>query len=169
MILIFSLSVSGQNGGQSPENNSVKLEYAGFQQVRVTNKQECTAVIRVDYSGTVFTRTIPGNSSILVATPQVGLFKAKTTTNCGVADFGFVELSLTSQLLPVRFVKFSANPQGYGNKVLISFEIAEATDVKQFNVQLSRDGSTWQTFTIIWPDNLQINKTYNMMLVLPKK
>lgn len=162
------MAAHAQNGGQFPENSSVKLEFAGYGKTRVYNKQSCESSIRITYGGTNWDITVPGNSSQLVNTPIPGKITAKALTNCGSTDFGLVELTITAQLLPVKFVSFKAVPKGQ-NRVLIQFEVAEATNVQQFNVELSIDGINWQTVTIIWPDDLQPNRTYSTIVSLNKK
>jgi hypothetical protein len=50
--LFFITAGMSQNGGQYPENNSVKLEYLGGGKIKVTNKQSCESIIHVNDSKT---------------------------------------------------------------------------------------------------------------------
>lgn len=169
--LILSLSIifsNAQNGGQYAENNSVRIEFVGYGTTKVVNKQSCEAVIRVTYNSTTTNYTIPGLGFITISTPVAGSVRAKATTNCGNADFGNVEFTITTQLLPVKFVSLKAEPIG-NNELQVTFEVAEATNVKQYNIQVSKDGVNWQTVTIVWPDNIQPNKIYSTKVSLSGK
>lgn len=168
LLMLVTLSISAQNGGQAPENNSVKIEFAGYGQCKLINKQSCEAVIRVSYNNSTVNYTVPGNSSILIPTPVPGKIQAKTTTNCGAADFGNVEFTLTAAILPVKFISFKTSALS-GNKVKVQFEIGEASNVKQFNIQVSLDGKEWTTVALVWPDNVQPNRLYEVIVDLSKK
>jgi hypothetical protein len=93
LLMMITITAMAQNGGQAPENNSVKLEFAGFSQTKLWNKQSCEAVIRVKYNNTETDYTIAGNSFVMIPTPLPLKITAKTTTNCGSADFGLVQIS----------------------------------------------------------------------------
>jgi hypothetical protein len=147
-ILILSLLITmdgmAQNGGQYPENSSVKLEYIGGAKVVVSNKQSCTSVIRLNDSQTEGDITIAGNSSfiyILPANLTTNIrVKAKSTTNCGSTDFGWVELYLSA--LPLKFVGFDLT-NDYGTLCTAKFTVADVVNVKQFYILVSTDGITW--------------------------
>jgi len=168
MFVMLSMAAYSQNGGQAPENNSVKLEFAGAFQCKLWNKQSCGAVITVKYNNTTTDYTVPGNSFVLFNTPVPSKITAKTTTNCGSADFGLVELNVTAQLLPVKFVSFKTTPL-YGNRIKVQFEIGEASNVKQFNIQVSKDGREWTTVALVWPDAIQPNRLYEVIVDLTKR
>lgn len=148
-----------QNGGQYPENNSVKLELVGTS-VKVTNKQSCESVIRVAYAQTEVDLTIAGNSSIIFMPPAaVATVKAKCTTNCGNTDFGWVELSLSA--MPTKFASYDF--QAIGNKkVLVTFETAETSNVKQYNILISTDGVNYRKLDSIKADLVTPNRTYSI-------
>lgn len=166
ILMMLTIAVYSQNGGQSQENNSVKLEYAGASQTKLTNKQAGgAAVITVKYNNASTDYTVAALSSILLSTPIAGKITAKTTTNWGDADFGLVELTLTAQLLPVKFVSLKVAPLG-NNEALVEFEIAEATNVSKFNIQASSDGKTWRNVTVVLPDNIQPNRLYQAKINL---
>lgn len=148
-----------QNGGQYPENNSVKLEWVGTS-VKITNKQSCESVIRVAYAQTEVDLTIAGNSSIIFMPPAaVATVKAKCTTNCRNTDFGWVELSLSA--MPTKFVSYDF--QAIGNKeVLVTFETAETSNVKQYNILISTDGVNYRKLDSIKADLVTPNRTYSI-------
>lgn len=148
-----------QNGGQFPENNSVKLEWSGTS-VLVTNKQTCESVIRVSYAQSDVDLTIAANSSVIFMPPAaVATVKAKNTTNCGNSDFGQVELSLSA--MPVKFVSFDF--KAVGNKeVLVTFTTAETSNIKQYNILISTDGVTYHKIDSVKADLVTPNRTYSL-------
>jgi hypothetical protein len=143
---LIGISINGmaQNGGQYPENNSVKLEYIGGGKVKVTNKQAVTSIIRLNDSQTEGDLSIPANSFALYILPPNLLtnihIKAKCTTNAGNTDFGWVELYLSS--LPLKFVNFNLT-NDYGTLCTAKFTVADVVNVKQFYIFVSTDGITW--------------------------
>ena len=157
--IIFMTTAIAQNGGQFPENNSVKLEWVGTS-VKVTNKQPCESVIRVSYAQSDVDLTIPGNSSIIFMPPAaVATIKAKNTTNCGNSDFGQVELSLSA--MPVKFVSFDF--KAIGNKeVLVTFTTAETSNIKQYNILISTDGVNYHKIDSVKADLVAPNRTYSL-------
>lgn len=112
--LAASLSTFAQNGGQSNENNSVKIEFGGFTQngysiIKVLNKQSCVADIQTKANGVTTIKSYQPNSMDTVHLMLTGTnakVQSKTTTNCGGADFGQVELNLNIVALPVTFKYF---------------------------------------------------------------
>lgn len=173
--LIFSLlmatTITGmaQNGGQFPENGSVKIQYAGGRNFNIYNKQSCSSQIEVKVNNNAVDTllTVPGNSFVIYTLPAVISpnnvdLKAKTTTNCGGTDFGYVELFVAS--LPVTFTSFNAALIS-GNQYQITFEVGNPSHVKSYNVQQSTDGITWKTITVILPDD---RSKYSIKLNLQK-
>jgi hypothetical protein len=160
-----------QNGGQAPENNSVKLEYAGnisgIYYVKVTNKQSCESEIKVNDGQTESTITVSGNGTYMFPLPA-GItgnlkVKAKNTTACNNTDYGWIELSLVG--LPVKFVSFNTTRIS-DTEFWVNFEIAEATNVKHFNIKASTDGKIFKTIAIVFPDELQPNRKYSVKINL---
>lgn len=162
---ILTMTGISQNGGQYPENNSVKLEWAGTS-VKITNKQSCQSIIRVSYSQSSIDLTIPGNSSVIFMPPAaVATIKAKNTTNCGNSDFGVVELTLTS--MPVKFTSFDF--QAIGNKeVLVTFETAETSNIKQYNILISTDGVNYIAIDTVKADKSAPNRKYSIKINITK-
>jgi hypothetical protein len=161
LALLIGININGmaQNGGQYPENNSVKLEWSGTS-VLVTNKQSCESVIRVSYAQSDVDLTIPGNSSVIFMPPAaVATIKAKNTTNCGSSDFGQVELSLSA--MPVKFVSFDFTPVG-NKEVSVTFETAETSNIKMYYILISRDGINYQRIDSIPADKVIVNRKYSI-------
>jgi hypothetical protein len=155
LLTAISISSFAQNGGQFPENGSVKLEYIGGGKVMVYNKQSCEAVINVKDGIAESNLTVPGNSygvyTISAGLTSNFIVKAKTTTNCGGTDFGNVELFIAS--LPVTFTSIGTEFISYGN-YWVNFEIADPKNVKQYNIQVSYDGGkSWVNKALLWPED----------------
>lgn len=163
-----------QNGGQLNENPSVKMEYVsvinGVTTLKITNKQN--GVVEIQTKAGNEERVKSYNALSADTIKFVGLtgtnvkIQSKALTNLGTTDYGNVELFLNINSLPVKFVSFKSvlTPDGDAQ---ITFEIAEAVNVKQFNVKMSKDGKTWQTVAIIFPDELQPNRIYSTKVKLP--
>lgn len=156
---IFMMSGMAQNGGQSPENNSVKLEWIGTS-VKVTHKQLCDGQVRLSYATSDVDIAIPANSSIIFMPPAgTATIKAKALTNCGSADFGWVELSLSA--MPVKFVFFDF--EAVGNKeVLVTFKTAETSNIKRYNILISTDGLSYTRIDSVKADAVTPNRTYSI-------
>jgi hypothetical protein len=136
--LIGSLLISNsmaQNGGQYPENNSLKLEYLGGGKIKITNKQSCESIVKVNDSKSEADVTIAGNSSLIYQLSPTLIsnihIKAKNTTNCGNSDYGYVELFLAS--LPLKFISFTTTRIS-NTEFWVNFEVGEVQNVKQFNI-----------------------------------
>lgn len=169
LTLVLGISKIGmaQNGGQFPENGSVKLEYIGGGNVKVYNKQSCQAYIKVNDGMTEAIMNIPGNSFALF-TITSGLttnftVKAKTTTNCGSTDFGLVELIIAA--LPLKFVSFSTTRIS-DTEFWVNFEIADVSNVNRINIKASTNGEIYRTIALVFPDNLQPNRKYSVKVNL---
>jgi hypothetical protein len=171
-LTISTLFAIAQNGGQFNENNGLRLDYAGVQSgthyVQITNKLNKQVLVKVDYAGQFTEVTIPANGVHmwpLGNNPVSFLIRAKNLY-CTSNDCGWVELCLTG--LPVKFTNFTCRHLS-GDDFLIDFVIAEASNVKQFNVQLSLDGKTYKDIAVVWPDTLQPNKKYSIKVKIKKQ
>lgn len=155
---ILTMAGIAQNGGQYPENNSVKLEWAGTS-VRVTNKQSCESLIKISYAQSEVNVTVAANSSIIFMPPAaIATVKAKAVTNCGSTDFGWVELSLTA--MPVKFVSFDFVAIG-DKKVVVEFTTAETSNIRQYNILMSIDGINYICIDSIKADAVTPNRKYS--------
>lgn len=150
-----------QNGGQHPENNSVKLEWSGTS-VKITNKQSCESVIKVAYSQSEVNLTIPGNSSFIFMPPAaIATVKAKCTTNCGNTDFGWVELKLTA--MPVKFVSFDFIPVG-NKEVVVTFNTTETSHIRRYDILISTDGVNYWAIDSVKADQVIPNRAYSIKI-----
>jgi len=167
-LALCSLLTLAQNGGQYSENPSIRLEYAGAQgstfYVRIVNKKTVQITVKVDYAGQFTNVTIPASGTYMWPLGTSLVINAKNL-DCGGNDCGWVELCITS--LPAKFTQFTCEHIS-GDDYLIKFTIAEAKNVKQFNVQLSIDGKTYNDVALTWPDELQPNKQYQLKIKIKR-
>lgn len=174
LLMAFVASVTtlcAQNGGQANENNSVRIEFAGATEgkavIKAYNKQGCAADIKVSVNNVSFIKTIAANASdtFQFAGPFVGTtrIQAKTQTNCGSADFGNVELSLELGSLPIKF-RSVVSKRLAPDLIEITFDVEEAEGINYYNVQVSRDGRRWKTYTVVFPDTTRPNTVYKIKI-----
>lgn len=104
--------VNAQNGGQINENPSAKMELIsvnnGITTLKITNKQDCTADIQTKALSVIRVKSYaPLASDTIQIVGLVGTdvkIQSKTLTNCGIADFGQIELMLNINDLPVKII-----------------------------------------------------------------
>lgn len=100
-----------QNGGQFNENNSVRLQYMGYNSsthtFKIVNKQNCEVILRtrVDQESPIDMPTLP-KDSFYVNVPRVNpgnvKFRVKTETACSQnIDMGWIELNTSGFALPL--------------------------------------------------------------------
>lgn len=110
-LMAWACAVNAQNGGQLNENPSVKMEFVSkignITTMKITNKQNCSAEIQTKVSGYECVKLYaPMTSDTVQLVGLIGTnvkIQSKALTNCGVADFGQVELFLNINDLPVKF------------------------------------------------------------------
>jgi hypothetical protein len=167
LLIGFSSTLMAQNGGQLPENNTAKLEYIGAGKIKLTNKQPFSCDFRINDTKTESDVTIPANSFYTYQLPPDLIsnihFKAKCITNNGITDLGWIELKLSS--LPLKFVSFKTTRLS-NTEFMVNFEVAEVSNVKQFNIKASTDGKVYKTIAILFPDDLQPNRMYSVKVNL---
>ncbi len=70
---------------------------------------------------------------------------------------------------PVTFVDAPHVIAVYPNYVTVQFAVANQSEMKQYNIQLSNDqGKTWYTAEIVIPDNTVVGATYTVNVNLKK-
>jgi hypothetical protein len=158
-----------QNGGQSAESSSLRLERVGTTSdnkviVKITNKQSCTADIKLKHNGQFRTKTVTalGWDTVQVTVPDFEI-EAKPLTNCGNhMDMGWVELELC-QALPVKFEWITATTLDK-HTVRLQFKLEEV-DGTELYVQLSTDGRLFKRVRIVTPD-MKVNQIYTVIIKL---
>jgi len=110
MVLVTSLSMFAQNGGQSNENPVIKIDFVSYSNnqttVKITNKQAITVSVEVKADKQTVTKVLAANTSDNVS--FIGLegpiFKIKAKAlNAEAGVYGQVELTFNIQDVPVKF------------------------------------------------------------------
>ena len=173
-MLLPVLGFAQGNGGITNENASAKIEWVGIAPTgdyiaRVYNKQNCTTDMTVQWGGTARFRekSIPsgGSDTFWINTPPTPncFLGAKPRTMCtNTADRGTVELNVC-QIMPVKF----SNVVGQrinSNSIRLTFTAEEDLNLKQYNIQYSLDGKTFNTVTILFPNGIEGKKTYSLII-----
>jgi hypothetical protein len=100
-----------QNGGQFNENNSIRLQYLGYNSgthtFKIVNKQNCEVTIRtkVDTESAIDMQTL-SNDSFYVNVPRSNpgnvKFRVKSETSCSQnIDMGWLEINTSGFTLPL--------------------------------------------------------------------
>ena len=170
MMIASTLNLSAQNGGMSNENAALKIEYSGMNNgmtvVKVTNKDTCTADMRVQWAQHIRNKDVAALSSDTFQLPtQPSCFIMATSSSpCRNVYYGQVELNYC-QALPITF-EYIYVKQISDRIVNIQFKVAEADGTDRFNIQLSKDGVNFKTVSVVLPDAIQTNRIYNVNIKL---
>jgi hypothetical protein len=164
ILLIIAIGSFAQNGGQSNESTSLKIEQIGYGNdqayIIVTNKQSCTSNVEVKFNGLTKIYTVSGKEidTVFVPAPIGTKIKAKPLTGCGSFDNGNLELTIFPSALPVKFVSFIATE----NKGKVTLQwIAEEEQVSHYIIQESLNGTDWNNTALIFSDNGNYSYTDN--------
>lgn len=173
LMLLPVLGFSQGNGGITNENTSTKIEWVGQNSgkyiVRVTNKQNCAADMRVQWggNGSFRVKNIAANSSDTFwvspnSSPNCFL-GAKPETACSNSmEMGTVELNVC-QALPVTFTSIVGQRVGPRSVKLI-FTAEEDSQTKQYNIQYSLNGKTFETIKVLFPNGVVGGKQYSTIV-----
>ena len=163
LFLLIGIGAVAQNGGQTNENNSIKIEAFGITGdgspiVLVTNKNTCASDCQVFRGQDARTKTIPPLASDTFVLPSSTCrVTAKNLTNCGSTDYGQVETNICN-ILPLRFEQLRVQRTGV-NTAQVSFKIVDLSDHKLY-IQLSKDGINYKRIGIEVPSSAKIGDTY---------
>lgn len=162
---LLRTQAQGQNGGQSTESASLKLELAGTTNyravIKATNKQNCFVNVKFDHNGQTIIKPIPpfGSDTIHITLPEC-IIKAKPMTNCGNnADMGWVELNVCVAL-PIKF-EWIKTRQIDTHTVELQFKPSEV-DGKEFYIQLSEDGINFKRVLVVLPTDIKVGQIYSV-------
>jgi hypothetical protein len=163
------------NGGITNENASTKIEWIGHSLngqyiVKVTNKQNCSVPMRVQWGGTNRFRekimSSGASDTFHITTPPTPtcFLGAKPTSFCSnTMEMGTVELNVC-QVIPVKFSSIAGQRVG-PRSVRLIFIVEEITNIKQFNIQYSLDnGKTFKTANIKTPDGIIVGKPESVIV-----
>lgn len=139
VLLLISTVIYGQNGGQYAENSSVKITQLvstipGKVVIQVTNKQSCSADIRISYDNEHRVKSIYSIDTFQITIPSNGKVRAKAETNCGFADYGQVELNLNASL-PISYVNLSGRWIN-DNTIQLYIKVGEVTGNNSIKIQI---------------------------------
>lgn len=164
-----------QNGGQSSQNNVIRLVYLGwsngFHSIRVINKLNCSTDIRFNGNGAISLFTLAALDSTIRFVPGIqGMpieVKAKRVGggNCAAQiDNGWVELEIENgYTVPIRFKSFSGKRID-SQKIQLFFEVEEDASIYHYSVKVSFDGKIFQEVQLVFPNGIQGNKKYSVTL-----
>lgn len=167
---LISFAGLSQNGGQNSENNVLKITYTGWSNgehiVTLQNKVNCSIVATYNFDGVTVDVTIPALSSVVLtkAAPQSSTLNAKARRKSGAncissPDNGWVEITTTGVVLPIRFISFAARRLSSG-AIQITFTCEEDNTIDRYKVKVSLDAETWKEVLLIFPNGIQGLKTY---------
>lgn len=98
-----------------------------------------------------------------------GVFTFWPTTNYGGnPNVQPISINLaTINNLPVKFTGAPKVIAVYEDYVTVQFTVADQSQMKQYNVQFSKDqGKTWQTVTVVIPNDAETGYTYSVNVKL---
>lgn len=175
VILLTSLSVFSQNGGQTNENNVVKIQVVDYNQenvyyvVKVTNKQEFTAQIIVSWPAKDSTITFSPleTKTLLLHSPYVSGTKIKAKALdlfISNPDRGWVESQLFG-MLPINFKNIHYSKVD-SKTVKVTFDILDVSGSNTIKLQVSFDGVNYVDRYVIFPESVKPNSSYSVTLKL---
>jgi len=163
------------NGGITNENASTKIEWIGHSLngqyiVKVTNKQNCSVPMRVQWGGTNRFRekimSSGASDTFHITTPPTPIcfLGAKPASFCNnPMEMGTVELNIC-QVLPVKF----SSIVGYrldSRNIKVVFTVEDESNVKYYNIMLSFNGRSFKTVNVKFPEEgLKANKQYSILV-----
>jgi hypothetical protein len=167
LLLCFPLMGFSQNGGQKAENESLRLEIVGSigskTIIKVTNKQNCTTDIKFYHDGVTDIKTFqPSASDTFQITLADCSIKAKSTTNCGNANIGWVEWNICVAL-PVKF-EWIKNKVIDSHTVQVQFKLEEV-DGTELYIQVSTDGLNFKRVLLVTKE-MKVNQIYTTTIKL---
>lgn len=177
LLFNYTFLMSQSNGGQLNENNSLKIEYLGYNSnahiFKISNKQPCS--VKVEYkieSGTSLYVTISGNSgtNIIVPGNKYDTYEVKARSEEICHDFrgdkGWVEAQ-TQFILPLKFDYLKVEVLSK-NTIIVYFKVYDTDSDKQskFNIQVSTDGKNFRTVAVENYDPIIKNKDYVVKIKL---
>jgi type 1 fimbria pilin len=165
--LLISVAAFSQNGGQLNEDQYLKIEYVGNLTGQLTNKQACTVDVKITIDGgNQTTVTMAAGSTYQFPVVLGTRVIAKPLSNCAGTNenMGQVELKFTASVLPVKPNLSVARVSG--NTFKVSFEVYNSLPANTYQLQLSRDGKTWQTIAVQFLDEVQPNKVYTLTVTI---
>lgn len=169
-LLLLVFSAKSQNGGQSGENESVRVQTGAVtsnweQVIIVTNKQTCTVDIKFEHNDRTVIKRFPalGSDTFHIRLPNCSI-RVKPLDNCGGANMGWLEFNVCAAL-PLKFEYIRVRKIS-GTLHEIEFKVQNSDNEKQFNVQVSKDGINYKNVHVILSQPIQTDKIYKVRINL---
>lgn len=177
LVSLLSLTGWAQNGGQANANDFLRIDYVGYSNgshvFKIKNLQPCMEVVRYSFGGSSQNDTVVifPYEAVYVSYPASQLTtvsaKAKVTDLCGVSapDRGWVEVSSLGNVLQAKFVRYKVEKIN-AKQVRLVFTVDEDVSIDHYNIKLSRDGKTFKTVKVLFPNGVQETRTYTAIIDL---
>lgn len=161
------------NGGQADHNELTEISYQGYSggyvMVKIKNKQGCGIDFDVKWFGKDSTVHVAAFGEHIAYLPAAALggkkIKVKPLYKCGNSggDLGWLEIE-TPVSLPIRFTSIRTETiPGNKHQLRLYFSVEECDKtVTQFNIERARDGKNYEQVGVVFPDELQPNRTYSI-------
>lgn len=171
LLLCLPLFVSAQ---LTSENDYLKATWLSgtsvSQTVTITNKQSCSVVIQLKQGVYDTTYVVNGGTTqtVMFNKPFVSgvsvVVKGLSICNAN-GNTGNITVVGNMYTLPIKFNSISSRVIN-NNSVEVIFDVAEVSGVNRINVQLSLDGRTYVTRTVVFPITTQANNIYKIKFKL---
>lgn len=165
---LCTLTSAAQNGGQSEQNNAVRLTFMGLINgnfyVKVTNRLIVTSQFKFDNTKTTSTFNLGGFKDTLINMGKSinGIVKVKNNNPFPGVDNGWVEICLV--VSPLRFVSSRATYLEDTDELKIEFTVADVSNISRIDLEVSIDGKTYYPLALTFPEPLKENKSYYIKL-----
>lgn len=166
---IAMLSASAQNGGQYEQNNAVRLTFmgqiGGSLYVKVTNRLLVPSSFKFDNTVATSSFNLGALKDTLInmGAKINGIVKVKNTSPLPFVDNGWVEMCLV--VSPLRFVGSSATYDKVKDEIIVTFTVADVSNIDRIVVEASIDGGkTVKQFGLTWPEVTPMQKTYKVKI-----
>jgi predicted lactoylglutathione lyase len=163
------LSASAQNGGQSEQNNAVRLTFmgqiGGSLYVKVTNKLLVASSFKFDNTVTTSSFNLGALKDTLInmGAKINGIVKVKNTNPLPFVDNGWVEMCLV--VSPLKFVSSSAVYLKESDEILVTFTVADVSNIDRIVIEASIDGGkTVRQVGLAWPFVTPMQQTYKVKI-----
>ncbi len=182
LLAFTNILFSQGNGGQSDENNVMRISYiayftgpnSNYHRFMIENKLNCPAEIRFEVDSKSFAKDtlLPASSFIYINVPGssidilTGKSKRTGKADCIVnPDNGWVEVQSNGIILPLKFNYLKARKLDKST-LEVEFMVYESAGEKEFNIQVSSDGKNFKTVKVVMLNSIEINKPYKTTIKL---
>ncbi len=164
----------------------LSVAYLGYQNgahvFQMTNKQTCAADIAIQYTNFTPTAINPNTKNYFGATTipsGVSTFKVTGSSNATFSSFKMMAQTICSwkgnatwitplnaqASLPVKFKSVTYEVLEDG-KIKVKFVTEQQMNIKDYKIDIELDGQPAKTYVILFPYELEANKTYTALVTL---